>query len=164
MTMDKMTAELIRKVTELEQRLDDLVKPEVSMGRNYGWDGSEWRKLPLLWGYSEQYLESEINTGDGSNLTQNFSTVPAGEIWIVTAFTAYAHDGDHASRVIMFLYDGGSSYYLKFLPSLAAGTSIEAPTPIIMEEGDQLRVTWVSAANGDSFRSYAVGYKMLIAE
>ena len=50
----------------------------------WGWDGTQWRKLSLLFGYSGPYSESPSNTnlpaGD-SNLAG--STVPAGEVWVV---------------------------------------------------------------------------------
>jgi hypothetical protein len=131
---------------------------------SHGWDGSGWHKDPLRLGFSEQYLELEEGTGDGGNLEQNFTVVPAGEVWIVTAFSCFPVSGAHGSAVVMRIYDGTDNHTFRVAPSLAQNTSLVCPTPLVLVEGDKLRVVWISAANGDEFRAYANGRKILIAE
>jgi len=136
----------------------------VEASHSRGWDGSEWRKDPLRLGFSEQYVEREVDSGTGATLTQLFSIVPAGEVWVVTAFSCYPLDGDHTASVHLSIYDGAVDFIFKRAPSLLQNTSLECPTPLVLEAGDRLRVVWINAANGDSFRSYANGRKILIAE
>ena len=56
----------------------------------WGWDGTQWRKLNLTFGYYDRYAEKQegINVPAGTQ-TFNFATVPANEVWVITAFTAY---------------------------------------------------------------------------
>jgi hypothetical protein len=136
----------------------------VEASRGYGWISDAWQKDPLRFGFSEQYLERETDTGDGSDLDMDFSVVPAGEVWVVTAFACVPVSDDHVNVVFMGIYNGAISLEFAHEPSLALDTALQVPLQLILIEGDNLRVRWESAANGDVFYAWANGYKMLIAE
>lgn len=128
------------------------------------WDGSRWRKQPLIFGYSDQYIEYQTDTGDGTTLNQDFSTVPSGEIWVITSFSCYPYSGAHADLVWIGGRFGGVGHAFKAAPSLAQYTSLCLDHKLILKAGDYLRVSWRNAANGDTFFSYANGYKLNLDE
>lgn len=55
----------------------------------FGWDGDNWRRVPLVWGYSGFSTGEVFNASGaaGANVLQS-SAVPAGEIWEVQAIAA----------------------------------------------------------------------------
>lgn len=130
----------------------------------WGWDGALWRKLPLVFGYSDTYLDLTHALGTGGDLGLNLSVVPAGEIWVVSAFSGYPLDANHPNYVYMGIKRGAAYYALQRLPSLAQNTSIQCPTPLYLEEDDRLAIVWDNAVLNKDYYAYAHGYKMLIAE
>lgn len=129
-----------------------------------GWDGAAWRKLPLLWGYSDRYTELKSDVGvPAGDVDQLFSPVPEGEIWIVTSFAAYSGQAN-VTAVSMEAMCGGNYLVLARDPYTVANKHIAPFTPIILKEDDRLRVYWYAAAVGDSVVASANGYKMKIAE
>lgn len=128
------------------------------------WDGTQWRKQPLLFGYSDVYDEriSNINVPAGT-VTQTFSAVPAGEVWVVTLFTAFPSQGN-TTRVLMKM-EGTSTHNLHVVPTPPGSTSVYVPvTPIILAATYYLEIVWENAALNDDFRASAMGYKMSILE
>lgn len=51
----------------------------------HGYDGSAWRKLPLVWGYTDRYAEPVYDLTMPAGWSDLSGTaVPAGEVWRVT--------------------------------------------------------------------------------
>jgi hypothetical protein len=136
----------------------------VEASHNYGWDGSAWRKLPLVWGYSEQYLEIESASGVASGTQSlNLSTVPSGEIWVVSIISAWATAAT-IDRISLRLRDGVDQYVFEEQAYDTAYLTVSARGPFILQEGDSMRATFVNCSGGEDLHAYANGYKMLIAE
>jgi len=130
----------------------------------WGWDGTVWRKLSQLWGYSDQYAEvaEETVSADG-NVSLYLSTVPAGEIWVVEFVTF--RNRDTAIPEIQGYLDGTSAD-IRFYHNLnvVAGTYYTWAGTVRMKEGDRIAGFFGGCVTNDVVRLQAMGYKMKIAE
>lgn len=130
----------------------------------WGWDGTQWRKLPLVFGWSDTYAESEIlNDVAAGNHSLTFSTVPAGEIWVVTYWSAYS-DQSNAVRIQFQPNIAGAARALKHVAYPAALLTVEGPYPLILQKDDFLTARFITCSSGDDLRSHAAGYKMKVEE
>jgi len=129
-----------------------------------GWDGSAWRKLAVLWGYSDRYAEQESQDNvDAGNVTLTFSTVPAGEVWVVSLMSAMAAQ-DNPAGVNFFANCDGTTHRLEYLAYPTAYLVVSLQTTIVLKEDDYLEVRFDSCSANDDVEAYAMGYKMKIAE
>lgn len=131
---------------------------------SYGWDGSDWHKLPLMWGYTDRLFESlgGIKSGDGVYDVQS-SAVPAGEIHVIQRVSLRNVSG---SRGTMLFSTGTGGVWItlawaatqpQFTPLMVAG-------PIVIKAGDTIRVLQNNCLNGDVLEGGIWGYKMKVAE
>ena len=129
----------------------------------WGWDGSQWCKLPLVWGYSDCYAEllTEDNAVAGNNYLAG-TTVPAGEVWVVTCFSMW-----NANTVTLAtsggIYDGATTISVHSELSPAAGETVEWNGFICLKEGDRMRASFFTCALNDNIRATFLGYKMAVA-
>lgn len=131
---------------------------------SHGWDGAAWRKLPMVWGYYDVYSEVEAANDVGAgDATLTFSTVPDGEVWVVTDFAGLAHQDDPAT-VRLQASIGGTVVWLKCGPCDAAFVTVDLQGHIVLKKDDFLRVVFGSCLAGTDVRAYASGYKMKVAE
>jgi len=130
----------------------------------HGWDGSAWRKLPLVFGYSGQYAEREAATDvSAGTVTMDFSKPLAGEIWVVQSIATYSHQAS-ATSCFIAAWVAGVLVPLMYHANPGAYRSMEVVTPVILKYNDFIRCEWYSAAANDDFVAGAMGYKMKIAE
>ncbi len=130
----------------------------------HGWDGSAWRKLPLLFGYSDVYgeWEFEVDVAAG-NRTLTFSTVDPGEIWVVTGISAHCVQ-DNPSRVEFRVSVGGAAIRVKQQAYGVASDTVNWAGELVLKQGDEVTVMFLACVAGDDIYASAWGYKMLIAE
>ena len=130
----------------------------------WGWDGSQWRKLPLLFGYSDRYAErvGPVTAVSGTNQL-DLSTVPSGEIWVITSISAWA-SSSNISRVDLRVIVGSDVFVLKATGYSTAYHTVDWQGTIILAAGDYIRVQFSGASGGEALDAWAVGYKMKIAE
>lgn len=141
-------------------------KPTAPYFKNgiWGWDGSQWRRLPLVWGFSEGYIERVMDDGAsaGTNALVG-ETVPAGEVWVVKA--AGAFDVTSIVTKIRFrIYDG--SIYLYLLDSYVALANevVSLPAEVVLAAGWRLEAVFYGCVAGDDLYFDITGYKMAVAE
>lgn len=129
----------------------------------WGWDGSRWRKQPLGWGYTDTYAEfvTVNNVPAGTNLV-TFSTVPGGEIWVVTYWAAYAVQANPTYVQFTPRIDGGTRL-LKTVAYPTGFITVDGPFPLILISGDHLEAQFTGCALNDDLRSGAAGYKMEVS-
>lgn len=129
----------------------------------HGYDGSAWRKLALVWGYSDVYgeWEQETNVSAGNN-TLTFSTVGAGEIWVVTGFSAFCAQ-TNITRVELRASVGGTAIRIKQAPYGTANQTVDWAGVLVLKEGDELTVLFTACSLNDDIFASAWGYKMSIA-
>jgi len=131
---------------------------------SYGWDGSAWRKLPLVWGYYDRWAENlggtQSNAGTYTKLT---TAVPPGYVYTLQFLTV--RDVSSAPSVITIeLSDGASVYTLKRDASPARYEPVNWIGEIALKEGDSVRVRLTGCGDGDTIEAVAWGHTMKVAE
>lgn len=126
------------------------------------YDGSAWRKSNLLFGYSDRYVEQEVNlnAAAGANLL-DFTVVPANEIWIVTHFTSWSSGGG-LTRIVNYFHDGTTQMWIANKISPASYEVVGGMANLVLKEGDKLQARFYNCTLNDDIYSQAMGYKMKI--
>lgn len=131
---------------------------------NYGWDGSAWRKLPLIWGYSDVYHETIAD--DNASVTFDAlatSVVPNGEVWVITYMIAF--DIDNAiTKLTLLVHDGTTGYTLREKVTIAAGVEIIFTGYAVLKKDWYTEAHFWGCTAGDNIRLHVHGYKMKVAE
>lgn len=128
----------------------------------WGYDKTRWRKLALVWGFSDTYGEKIQNTNlsVGSNSVSG-SVVPAGEVWVVShVLIIYTGTSPTFIRGQALL---GAVYVDLFRqPSPVSGQSYSRQLSISMKAGDKVLATVSGATAGDALEAWFAGYKMAV--
>lgn len=130
----------------------------------WGWDGTQWRKLGLLWGFSEHYFENLGGTKDGDGTYETSSTaIPADYIYVVQCVLICNENAARGmARIALRPANEFHAIAYKLTPARYEPTVWEGA--IALHEGDQVSVQQLSCINGDVLRASIWGYKMKIAE
>jgi hypothetical protein len=130
----------------------------------WGWDTSQWRKLPLLWGYSAKYQEAVLdsNMGAGDSGLEG-SAVPAGEVWLVKHLSAFVVSAT-CTKIRFRAYKSPDYNQLADFVSPTTGVIVHLVCEVVMDEGTEMRAQFYDMTSGDDARFYISGYKMKIAE
>lgn len=128
----------------------------------WGRDGSQWRKLGLLWGFWDTYSEvvHDVNVSAGDAVL-DFGAVPAGEVWVVQHFAFVSYQAN-ASRLELGALVGGLVVWVEVSAPVVAYQSVSAHHDIVLEVDDYIRAIARDAVEGDDFHAYACGYKMKV--
>jgi hypothetical protein len=132
--------------------------------RLYGWDLSNWRKLPMLWGYSSVVLQSvsAVATGAGT-FVANAPVAAAGYVNVYTGY-GIAHNTGVNRDMFVRVTSGASNYIAEVQASVASGRWVGKQVHIIVQPGDNLSLATTAVAPGDTIWLQAVGYRMKIDE
>lgn len=130
----------------------------------WGWDGSAWRKLPLLWGFGGVVEEKVQDTGlDAGDNNLGGAAVPAGEIWVVTSASCL-YVGTAPDKMRIYAVGLASALPLLEETSVVSDVFCSWSGTAVLQEDDYVRL-WVKGATaGDDAYLYYAGYKMKIAE
>lgn len=129
-----------------------------------GWDGAAWRKLPLVWGYSDRLAEyqSEDDATAGINYL-TFTAVPAGYVYVVEAVDGY--NANHAPLSIEIQACVGSVVARLYRNS---DPVVNVPDVLVgrftLTAGDVVRVRFEGCTLNDNLRAHYWGYKMKVTE
>jgi len=129
----------------------------------WGWDGSTWRKLPMLWGYSDRYAESQARSDAASGWNGlTFSTVPAGEVWRVTS-VVWINSVSSCSTIIGYLYTETNVLPFATEETPVANEHYVCPCNLTLKAGDKLGISFLGCTLHDNLFAWALGYKMTVA-
>lgn len=134
------------------------------MSKNYGWDGSAWKKLPMVWGYSGQYRQRVEETDATETDSLSGSTVDAGEIWIVNSICVYNITSAMTRVQVTIGHSGGVFTRLDTKITLAQHEPLAITGHFVLIEDDYVYADLYGCTAGDDIYLEIVGYKMLIAE
>jgi len=130
----------------------------------WGWDGTVWRKLPLVWGYSSQVAETLGETKDGNgDFTADSATVAEGEVWVVQHVFLVNWSGVRGGIYLEAIISGGI-YLLAHQEVPVARTGVYWTGELTLKEDDGIRVVQAGCVDKDVIWAGVVGYKMGIAE
>jgi len=128
----------------------------------HGYDGSAWRKLSLLWGYTGVVAEvvSDLDADAGDN-TLTIVTVPAGYVYVINAIMTQNQTNAVAHRHM--LATGGTQYAIKEFLAHAAGTwAINDNISYVLAAGDKAQVQFIACTADDNLLARLWGYKMAV--
>lgn len=129
----------------------------------WGWDGTRWRKLPMIWGFTDRLVEGLSGAAvGGGDATVGTTAVPSGEVHSVQTFY-FAHNAGANKRVYAYLYNGSTPVYIFDNPACVSGTNYMLQFEACLEEGDTLEVVCVAPGDGKSVLAGVWGYKMVVA-
>lgn len=128
----------------------------------WGYDGTQWRKLRMLWGYSDRYAE-EKTTAAPSDASHNLGTtaVPAGEVWVVESLVAYFVGGTVAA-IWGGPNDGSTTARFFYSATVVQNTVYSLLGPYVLKEGDSIIARFVSCVGVTGIYLTVWGYKMAI--
>jgi len=129
----------------------------------WGWDGSQWRKLPLVWGYSEQYVECQaaVVLSDG-HYECELATVPPGEVWVVTNIHMMNRTAACSVERAQLVCGEDESYIVTYLPT-AALDACQWQGFLVMVAGQYIKCTLEDCVTGDEVRVNVHGYKLKVS-
>ncbi|MDP2324162.1 MAG: hypothetical protein Q8N51_09045, partial [Gammaproteobacteria bacterium] len=128
----------------------------------HGWDGAAWRKLPLLFGYSDTLaLEaSNLALAAGTN-TLDASACPAGYIWVVTSILIM-YVGTVPAGIFTDLISGANTLALYRQFSPVSGAGYDRQGFWVLKAGDYLRCVVTGATLNDDLYLHASGYAQAV--
>ena len=130
----------------------------------HGWDGDSWQKLPMVWGYSGQRVQSVSSlTGAAGIRTLTCADVDAGEVWVLQAADARNLNTD-PSLVQLRAVTGGKTIRLEEVTTPGVGGFLMWQGHIALAEDGFVSVRFEDCALDDDVYLTVLGYKMKIAE
>jgi len=127
-----------------------------------GWDGTQWRKLGLLWGYTDRWLEQVFNPNAavGWNFLET-APVPAGYVYVAVACAAN-NQNTNPSAIQLGINIAGSRYYLKRVPTPGVDVWVDWTATQIFKAGDKALAAIGGCALNDDLVFNVWGYKMAV--
>jgi len=127
-----------------------------------GWDGSQWRKLTLLFGYTGIYVSSVTNTNlaAGTN-TLSDTAVPAGEIHVITNILI-RYVGTAPTQISARITSGGTTVDLYVLRPPVTAISYDRQGWWVLGPDDVLKLVVLGATAGDDATIDIAGFRMKI--
>jgi len=129
---------------------------------SWGYDGSQWRKMPLVWGYYDTYVEAGSVRSAGAGVeTVVLGAVPAGYVYVVNTIAVLDITTD-PTKVEGVVVKGGIDVpvFTKLSPGVNAWYAFVLSAAL--KEGDYVKAWFTGTANGDWLLLRAEGYKMRI--
>lgn len=130
----------------------------------WGWDGTQWRKLALLWGYSAAYREAidDDNADAGSN-TLASTAVPAGSVYVIQLISAFNNTTNIPSIELRLVGTAGLFKMQRTALGVAA-YPVNLIGEFVLEEGDYVQAVFFACVAGDDIRLRVWGYEMKVTE
>jgi len=129
-----------------------------------GWDGSAWHKLPLVWGYSDRWVEYAMGVATGAgDAVAATAAVGAGYVYVLQSAAVY-HNAGANKYVEIYVGTPGAYCPVYQNSALPSGTwGVAAPSAVLKYE-DTAFCVCVTPGDGKQVLLRVWGYKMKIAE
>jgi len=145
---------------DLKVDVKDIVDGEI---KNYGYDGSAWQRLGLVFSYNDRVYESSSLSGQSGNIIKNTTAVPSGEIYIIQNMYMYHNDATSRDCYIRILSNSTLTQYLTRNLLLDNNVFLSYTNPIILKTDDKISFVWISLSAGTIINWGFWGYKMKIS-
>jgi len=128
----------------------------------WGFDGTQWRKLPLLWGYTGTVQEVVSNEDAAAGLNSLFGTVvPAGEVHVIQNLVAY-NIVSGITQIAVGAYKSSLAVYAFSEYATTAGKVYTWTGNMVLKAGDRIFAQFFGCTAGDSIWITLDGYKMSV--
>ena len=128
----------------------------------WGWDGTQWRKQGILFGYRATVNESISNTNANAGINAlNSATVPAGELWIIQLIGAM-NVNTACSRIAFFVYRTPTEYPVLDQVTCTANVWVTWAGNVVLKTGDYLKAYFLGCTAGDDIYLRYLGYKVSV--
>ena len=128
----------------------------------HGYDGTVWRKLPMLWGYTDRYLVSQQNVSDvAATYVVDLPAVDSGEVWRVLGVGVWRDTvaGQYARLTVAVGVPGTD---IEDIDVPAIGRFYNNSRELVLRSGDNIRVQYIASVVGEIVITTAWGYKMKV--
>lgn len=130
----------------------------------WGFDGTVWRKLPLVWGYSDRYAQLASNTNLPAGTSDvDGSTVPSSEVWVVTGMCITVASAT-ITQIRFAFYNGSDRVDVHAIDDPVNVFPNGWAGQLILKTGDCARARVYTATAGDDCWLNVWGYKMKVAQ
>jgi len=130
----------------------------------HGWDGSAWRKLPMLFGYSDRWVQYVIGNAAGAgDATATTAAVGDGYVYVLQGF-AFMHAAVAAKATSVNLVTTGDDFRLYHSLTLAPTAYVTKFCEMVMKKDDYVQLVVTAPGAGIAARLRVWGYKMKVAE
>jgi len=128
----------------------------------HGYDGSAWRKLPLLLGRSAAWDEQLGGTATGTTWEKATSEIPAGQVRVLTACSIRNITHGLTNVFIYVTRASGAKVFIAYAATLATNVPMFVTGTFVLEAGDVLHMYAGVVTVGDTIESGLTGYKMQV--
>jgi len=130
----------------------------------WGWDGTVWRRLPLVWGYSDRWQAARTGTAVGAgNAVAITIEVPEGEVYVLQHL-AFQHDAAAAKRVTVYLVTPTGDTPIYDIAAATANVWYTLQREATLKHEDTVQALCYAPADAKRILLRVWGYKMLVAE
>jgi len=130
----------------------------------HGWDGAAWHKLPLIWGYSDRWLDDiSFTMTEDAAFSKITTPVPAGYVYVLQV-ASLTNDTGARGMARIFVRHTAEWFALAYTLTPARYEPTVARGPIVLKEGDRVVMQQSGCLTNDVVYAYVWGYKMKVAE
>jgi len=128
----------------------------------HGYDGAAWRKLSLLWGYTDRYAEQKVHTMTaGVTYSMPFTAVADGYVHRITGFSLTS--SKNAAVALPYANFGGTLMVINPPHTVVANVyHAVSPFDLVLKKDDFIQFNWSGVAVNDVLVVYVWGYKMAV--
>jgi len=129
----------------------------------WGWDGSVWRKIPLLLGYTDRWVEAVVNASADAGINILYTAaVPAGYVYVLNA--AYCYNETSTSGQDIGPYGNSISVLVVQAAAVPANSvTVTGLCNIVLKAGDKVRIRFTACTAGDSLVGRVWGVKVKVS-
>ena len=128
----------------------------------WGHDGTQWRKLNLLWGYYDRWFEDLGNAdAPAGTYSKNCAAVPAGYVYKLEG-VAFMNATGARGQAQITANVGGATAFLWIAGAPAALINYTWGTPLTLKAGDYVQVIQYNVIVHDALYAWVWGYKMTV--
>ena len=128
----------------------------------HGYDGTQWRKLGLLFGYTDRWFEQVViaDAAAGNNFL-DAAPVPSGYVY-VSSVIAGVDATSNLAEILFGIKIGETYYYMKRVPTPGVAIYAEWSGAGIFKAGDIPMVVMTGVTAHDVLVANFWGYKMAV--
>ena len=129
----------------------------------WGWDGTQWRKLPMLWGYTDTTGEKISQASDvAATFWIQTADPDPGKIWRIQGLSLY-RSVNVPTFVRVQVYRNAALDNINDLSVPVVTRYYSFPFDIVLKEGQYLKLGFAGATVGELCEVTYWGYEMAVA-